>query len=127
MPTEWYPFYLVDRVTLDANGAGTATLIVGSNEEFEGEEIDFIVSAGTFNIINIKDQGGTGYTNAAASDPLPSAAFLTALDQRSNFHKFAAPLKMPPESRLLIDFTSGTASATIDVVVKGKKKTAVSK
>ena len=84
---EWYPFFLVDRVTLDANGAGVATLSIGQSEEFQGDEIDFLVSSGSFRITQINDSGGKGYTNAATADPLPSELFLTALDQRTNFHK----------------------------------------
>ena len=118
----WYPFYLVDRVTLDASGIGSAVLKISAGDFFEGDEIDFILSAGTFNIIAIKDQGGKGYTNAGAADPLPSAAFLTSLEQRTNFHKFATPLVLLPEGQLQIDFSGGTASATIDVIIKGKKR-----
>ena len=126
MPTgDWYPYFLVDRVTLDANGAGVATLSIGQQEEFEGEEIDFVVSAGTFRITAINDSGGKGYTNAATSDPLPSEMFLTALDQRTNFHKFASLLIIQSNGQLTITFASGTASATIDVCIKGKRRTIV--
>ncbi len=122
MPSAWYPFYLVDRVTLDSAGAGQAVLRTGATEEFEGEEIDFIVSSGTFNITAIQDQGGKGLTNASSSDPLPSAFFLTALEQRTSQHKFAASLMIVPDGQISITFASGTASATIDVILKGRKR-----
>lgn len=122
MASEWYPFNLVDRVTLDSAGAGQASLKIGSTEEFEGESIDFVVSDGTFVITAMSDQGGKGLTNASSSDPLPSAFFLTTLFQRKNNQIFSAPLRLVPDGQFFITFASGTASATIDVIIKGKKR-----
>ena len=118
----WRPFFLVDRVTLDASGNGISTLSTGSGEEFEGESIDFIVSAGTFNIIQMKDSGGNGFTDANSSNPLPGAFFLTTLDQRIKNGVFAVPLTLKPSGIFTVEFSGGNASATIDVVIKGKKQ-----
>lgn len=123
MEGEWYPYFLVDRVTLDGSGNGQSVLPIGQTEEFEGEEIDFVVSSGTFAITSIQDSGGKGYTNADSSNPLQSAMFLTALDQRTNFHKFAVPLKIERNGQISIQFASGTGAATIDVCIKGKRRT----
>lgn len=117
----WRPFYLVKRVTLDASGNGTVVLSVGSNEQFVGESVDFIVSSGTFNILQIKDSAGNGYTDSNNSNPLPSAYFLTTLEQRTRNQVFAELLVIPPSGQLTFEFSGGTASATIDVVIKGKK------
>lgn len=122
MPGEWYPFYLVDRVTLDANGEGTSALTIGATEEFEGERIFFIVSTGTFNITDMKDSSGLAYTDAQTSDPLGSAVFLTALDQRTNVSKFTTPLQLVPNTEFNITFANGTNAATIDVIIIGKKR-----
>ena len=119
---EFYPFFLVDRITFAAAGTGTAELTVGSSEEFEGEEMFCVVSSGTFNITRIQDQGGKGYTNADGGDPIPGALFVTALDQRSMIGKFSTPLKLVPNTVLNIDTTGGTDTATLDIVMRGKKR-----
>jgi len=122
MPSQYYPFYLQKRVTLDSAGAGQLQFKVGSTEEFEGEEIDFVVSSGVFNITEIRDQSGKAFTDANTSNPLQSVLFLTALDQRSNFHKFSTPLLLGPDFQFTISFSGGTGSATIVVTIKGKRR-----
>ena len=119
---EWYPYYLVDRVTLDANGAGQSVLPIGTTEEFEADDLFFVVSSGTFNITSIQDSGGKGYTNADTNNPLPSAVFLTALDQRNSVQTLSTPLRIERNGQITITFASGTASATIDVIMKGKRR-----
>ena len=120
----WRPFFLAKRVTLDASGNGIVNLSTGSGEEFEGESIDFIVSAGVFNIIQMKDASGNGFTDANSSNPLPSVFFLTTLEQRTKNSIFAEPLHLAPSGIFTVEFSGGTASATIDVVIKGKKRPA---
>ena len=120
---EWYPYYLTDRVTLDANGAGQSVLAIGQTEEFEAEEIQFFPSSGTFRITQIQDSAGKGYTNASITDPLVSEMFITALDQRSNFPKFDVPLRIERNGQISITFASGTGAATIDVCLKGRRRT----
>mgnify|MGYP001605070890 FL=1 len=119
---DWYPFFLVDRITFAAAGTGTIELVIGSTEEFEGEEMFAVVSSGTFNITRVQDQGGKGYTNADAGDPIPGALLVTALDQRSMAGKFSTPLKLVPNTVLNIDTTGGTDTATLDIVMRGKKR-----
>jgi len=126
MASEFYPFYFTDRVTFGAAGTGTLTLTVGATEEFIGEEMIFVVSSGTFAIEGIRDSSGKAYSSASVTDPIPSAALVTTIAQRTNIGKFSAPLQLVPNTVLTLDVTGGTSGATLDIIVRGKKRTVVS-
>jgi hypothetical protein len=127
MPEEYRPFYLVDRITFGAAGTGTLSLTIGATEEFEGDEIFFVASSGTFNIEKIYDSSGKPYTNADSNNPIAGALFITALDQRSTAGKLSIPIYLAPNTTLYIDVTGGTDTATLDCIVKGKKRSITAK
>lgn len=120
---EWRPYYLVDRITYGAAGTGTLEMPISASEEFQGEEIYFVVSSGSFNIEWIQNRGGTPFTNASSSDPISSTLFLTALDQRTYVGKFIIPLNIPANDAIKIYTTGGTNAATLDCIIKGKIRT----
>jgi len=121
MPGEYRPYFLVDRVT-PTGATGTFELAVGATEEFEGSSIFFIASAGVINLVRISDSSGTAYSNCNATDVIPSAVFLTALDQRTQIAVFATPLKLGPNTRLFIEFAGATGAANLDCVIVGKMR-----
>jgi len=121
MPEPWRPYWLVDRVT-PSGTTGTFSLQIGASEEFEGDAIYFVASAGTLNIERIKDSSGKAYTNADSANPIPGGLFLTALDQRTWVAKFATPLVLAPNTTLTIEFSGATGSANLDCIVVGKIK-----
>lgn len=120
MAEEYRPYYLVDRITFGAAGTGTLSVLVGATEKFEGEEVYFVASSGTFAVEWMRDSDGTPYSNMDTSNPIPSAVFLTALDQRTTVGKFTVPLKLAPNTRFEAYVTGGTNTATLDMVIKGK-------
>lgn len=119
---EWYPFFLVDRITYGAAGTGTLELTVGATEEFEGASIHFIVSSGSFNIVSIKDSSGKPYTDADSNNPIPNALFTTTMSQNSEIQEFMVPLHLAPNTTLFIETSGGTSGETLDCIIKGRKK-----
>jgi len=123
MAGEFRPYWLVDRITFGAAGTGTLELPVGATEEFRGKRIFFVASAGSFSITKIEDRGGIPFTNADSSNPIPSALFLTALDERTFVAEFGAELNIAANNALKIEVTGGTDTATLDCIVQGMVRT----
>lgn len=117
------PYYLVDAVTLDSNGAGTLELPVGASEEFKGKKLFFYASAGTFRITRIENRGGVPFTNADTTNYIHSDLFLTTLSQRTYIGEFTIDINIPANDAIKITLASGTASAVIFVIIQGTMRT----
>jgi len=117
------PFLYVDKVTLAANGTGTASFQVDAGHEAKIKRMWF-VSTGSFDIIEIRDSAGNSYSTASTDKPIPSSALNKPQTAGGGVGEFDPPLYIAPMTVLYIDLkdTSGSSN-TVQVILEGERTT----
>jgi len=117
------PFWFTDTISVAANGSTTAVIPISEGETMRLRRVQFI-STSTFNITGLKDASGNPFSNASASDPIPSTTLNNAATNFSGISNFNPPLEIKGPGSLNFDIldTSGSTN-TVRVVIEGEKET----
>ncbi len=121
MPTR--PFWFTDTIALGASAAGDAILTVSSGETGRIRRILF-ESTGAFSITGLKDATGLAFSDARASDPIPSAALVIDQLDLAGVQHFDPPLELEGPNQLTLSLLDTSAAPnTVRVIAEGEKET----
>lgn len=117
------PFWFTATIALGASASADAILTVSSGETGRLKRLVF-QSSGAFSITGLKDATGLAYSDARASDPIPSTALVIDQPDLAGVQHFDPPLELEGPNQLTITLLDTSAAAnTVRVIAEGEKET----
>lgn len=108
------PFTIALPIVLSANGRGTVSYVVPTNQEVEFKALIYS-STGVFNLTGIRDSAGLSYTNSSENSPIPSTHLRKAGDNYNHLDLFPTQFKLGGGRTLYIDLidTANSGNNTV--------------
>jgi len=113
-----FPFLVVLQTALAADGTGSVSYSVTTQEELEIIEIYHQSTAG-FNVTDIRTSDGQHYTNASSVVPIPGTFFTDVADGYNAKPGLPVPIKLSGGGVIYIDLLdTSSAPNTVTILLK---------